>query len=129
CGDTLQATRNLVERLVPGNSPKVGHIPVSRALGDPSFHGIEHTAGRIDAIQVLRNLRAEETACDRMIRIALNFRSAPVLNGDQDATGVRAIMWAGGMNNFLHGLMIIRFRRARFHRVTSRSLYDDSHCD
>src|SRR5258705_13946651 len=53
-----------------------------------------------------------------MIRIALNFRSAPVLNGNQDATGVRAIMWAGGMNNFLHGLMIIRFRRALLHRAT-----------
>ncbi len=42
-----------------------------------------------------------------MLGIALNFGGAAVLDGDQYAAGIRAIVRAGGMNDALH-LQIIR---------------------
>lgn len=39
-----------------------------------------------------------------MRRIALDLGSAPVLDRDQDAAGIGAIVRARGMDNFLHAL-------------------------
>jgi hypothetical protein len=42
-----------------------------------------------------------------MCGIALDPGGSPVLNGDQHSTSIRAIVRAGGMNDFLHDLLII----------------------
>jgi hypothetical protein len=63
---------------------------------------MQQAIGRVHAIQVLGNFAAEKSASDWMIRVALNSSGPPILNGNQDGAGIRAVVRAGGVNNAGH---------------------------
>jgi hypothetical protein len=114
--DSLKAGSDLVEGFVPGDALEFSvelrsactaeggctHLAVARSLRCDTPHGIKHPIRRIDAIQVLRDFRAEEPARDRMRRIASDFRGATVLDCNQNAASIGAIVGASGMDDFLH---------------------------
>jgi hypothetical protein len=50
-----------------------------------------------------------------MLGIALNSGSASVLDGDQDAASVRAVMRTGGEDDALHPRIIRSVRDRRIH--------------
>src|SRR5256885_5346915 len=79
-----------------------------RTLGSNPSHGIHDALRRIHAVQILRHLRTQESASDWMFRIALNPCSAPVLNRDQHAASIRAIVRTRRFDNLLHAQPIIR---------------------
>src|SRR5947209_13933084 len=79
-----------------------------RTLGSNPSHGIHDALRRIHAVQILRHLRTQESASDWMFRIALNPCSAPVLNRDQHAASIGAIVRTRSFDNLLHAQPIIR---------------------
>lgn len=104
-GDNLLiAARDCVERFVPGNPlPYLGGPAIGRdAFRPDSPHRIQHTIGRVHAIQILRYLGAEEPLGYGMCGIALNFCRLPIFYRDEHTAGVRTIVRTGGVNDFLH---------------------------
>src|SRR5712664_3085339 len=95
--DPAESARDFVERFVPGDALKSLRGWSSRAtwtLEDAFFppHGVEDPVRGVDAIQVLRDLRAEESARHRVRGVTLNLGGAAVFDGDQDTTGVGTIV-------------------------------------
>ena len=78
----------------------------SRSLRLYASHRIQHPIRRVNAVQILGDFGAKESAGNGMLRIALNFGSAAVFDSDQNAAGVRAIVRAGGVNDALHPRII-----------------------
>src|SRR5579862_5907308 len=100
-GDCTKARCNLVQCLIPGNAlPDLrmsmcrkrwcwvrktilffagACIPADRAFVGNAPHWIQSTVRRINPIQVLCHLRAQKPTCYRMLWIALDLRSSPVL--------------------------------------------------
>ncbi len=109
-GNLAETRHDLAERLIPGDAHERVILPVPRNRAglcrtlrlDPAKR-VEDAAGRVNAVEVLGYLGAQKSARDRMRRIALYARCAPILNRDQNAAGVRAIVRAGGMYNLFHG--------------------------
>src|ERR1035437_818459 len=61
-----------------------------------------HPIRRIHAIQILRHLGTQKPARNRMLRIALNLRGPPVLDGDQHPASIRTVVRTSGMDDLLH---------------------------
>src|ERR1051326_3815875 len=61
--DRSETLVNFAERLVPAGSFKVVGASRARAFGHPQLppHGIETAPGRIDAVEILRLLRAKQS--------------------------------------------------------------------
>src|SRR6202158_1675975 len=119
--DPAQTLGNLVESLVPRDAFKSRSIRWSDGVAGrprPSFpqgnrslrlyasHRIQLPIRRVNAVQILGDFGAKESAGNGMLRIALNFGSAAVFDSDQNAAGVRAIVRAGGVNDALHPRII-----------------------
>ena len=85
-----------------------GTSPDGGPLGGNSPHRIEHSIGRIHALEIFGHFRAQEPASHRMRRITLDLCRPPVFDGDQNAAGIRTIVRASGVNDLLHGGMIIK---------------------
>ena len=81
--------------------------PSRRSLRPYPSHRIQHPLRRVHAVQILGDFRAKKPAGNRVHGIALNLDGAPVFNGDQNATSVRAIVRAGGVDNALHSRIIV----------------------
>ncbi len=96
CGATGVPAR--VERRALARVPLRRHPP----------HGIQHAVRRVNPIQILCDLGAQEPARHRMRRIALNLDCATIFDGDQDTASIRTIMRTRGMDNFFHNVLIIR---------------------
>src|SRR3984957_13962734 len=87
--DRLPARGDGLNRLVPGNPLKL-----PGALGTHSLERIEHALVAVDPLLVVVDLDAQTSAGERMIGVAPHRDGLAILNGRQDRTGVRAIMWA-----------------------------------
>jgi len=111
CCNALKTKGNLGERLFPRNAPEITGILATPTLRRHSPHRVEHAIRRIDPVQILCDLRAQEPARHRMRRIPLNLRRPPILDRDEHATSIRTIVRARSMDDLLHGIMIIRQRR------------------
>src|ERR1039458_2197999 len=61
-----------------------------------------HPIRRIHAIQILRHLGTQKPARNRMLRIALNLRGPPVLDGDQQPATTRTVARPSGPEELLH---------------------------
>ena len=71
-----------------------------------SAHGIQHAVGRVDAVEILGNFGAEESAGDGVSGIALNFGGAAIFDGNENAAGIGTIVRAGGVDYALHVVII-----------------------
>lgn len=108
--DLGQPRGDCIERLIPGDPRE---LPLS--FGPGTLLGIEQAVRRILAIQVFRDLGAEEAAGDRVVGIAAKPGGPAVLDRHQDGASVRTVQSAGGVNNLLrHDFSIRRggFRQA-----------------
>jgi len=99
-GRGLEPCGNFVERFTPGDT--LERLGSRAALGGDSAHGMKQAVRRVNTLKILGYFAAQKTARDGMIWIALDSSGASILNGDQDGTGVRAVMGTGGMNNARH---------------------------
>src|ERR1017187_8055022 len=90
-GDGGEALGDGVERFVPGDAREAAF-----AFGADALLRIEQAAGRVFALQILRDLPAQEPARDGMGGISAQMRGAAVLNVYEQGTGVRAIERADG---------------------------------
>src|SRR5580700_5321351 len=103
----LEMRGDLVEGFVPGNPVKISSVFAATSLRRNSTHRIKNPVRRIHPVEILHHLRTQKPARYRMVGVALNPRSAPILNRNQYPAGIRAIMRTGGMNHFLHDPLII----------------------
>jgi len=64
-------------------------------------HGVEDAVWGVDAVEIARDLAAEETACDRVSGVAgdADDAAAGVVHGGQDAAAIRAIERACGVDD------------------------------
>ncbi len=92
-----QARGDGVERLVPGDA-----FEAAFALGADAPLRIEQAVGMILALEVVRHFAAQESARDRMRRVAAQLRAAAVFDIDQQGAGVGAIERAHGVAGFGH---------------------------
>ena len=117
-GDRLQLTSNLVERFFPGDALKRGSLGTLRegsfSHSGATAHGIQQPIRRVDAVQVLRHLAAQETACHRMRGVTLDLDRALLavrlrLHRYQNAAGVGAIERAYGVDcaRLVHSLILV----------------------
>ena len=110
-GDLAETRHDLAERLIPGDAHERIILPIMqdsagclrRTLRLDPPKRVEDAAGRVNAVEVLGYLGAQKPARDRMCRIALYARCAPILDGDQNAARVRAVVRTGGVYNLFHG--------------------------
>lgn len=63
---------------------------------------MENTIGRIDAVQILGNFAAKESASDGMPRITLDARGPAIFNRHQHRAGVGTIVRTSSMDNVFH---------------------------
>ena len=108
--DFVKALRYFVQGIVPGDALENfagGDARATWAFRNYTPHGIQNPVRRVHAIQILGDFGAKETARHRVLGIALDFGGASVLDGDQNAASIRAIMRTGGVDDALH-LQIIR---------------------
>jgi len=125
--NAAKSRSNFVQRLIPADSlpdrrglyrlcgdsrPRLSMRseapPFSRrTLGPNPSHGIQNASRRVHAIQILGHFRTQKSPRHRMLRIALNFRSPPILNRDQHSTSIRTVVRTRGMDDlFRHGTII-----------------------
>ncbi len=83
--------RHAIERLVPRNAPEAP-LP----LGALAHERMQQPLVRVDALQVVRHLAAEEPDGDRMVGVAGHLDGAPVLHGHVHRAGVGTVVRAGG---------------------------------
>jgi bifunctional ADP-heptose synthase (sugar kinase/adenylyltransferase) len=69
--------------------------------------------GRIDAIKIFCDFRAQKSARHRVRRITLHVRGPAIFYRNQNPAGVRAIVRANGVYDLLHGFIIIWLLAAR----------------
>jgi hypothetical protein len=100
-GDAGKPFRDFLERRVPGDA-----FEPAFSLGANPAQRIEQAFGVILAFEVAGHLAAEETPCDGMMGIALQFQSAAVLDRDHHRAGVGAIQRTGGKKFFGHSLRV-----------------------
>src|SRR6266700_7236979 len=99
--DALESRSNFIECFVPRDALE-GSCGARDSLGPNSPQWIQHPVRRIHAVKILRHLGTQESARDRMRRIALNLDRFPVVHCDEHPASVRAIMGTGGVNYLLH---------------------------
>jgi hypothetical protein len=116
--DFLQPGGDLIQSFVPGDSGKVGGVASTLAFGRDPLHGIENAVGRIDPIQILGHLRAQETSRYRVSGIALYACGSAVLHRDQHSAGVWTIVRTGGVDDLLHSDIIELFVKREFLHAT-----------
>ena len=63
---------------------------------------MENPVGRIDTVKVFRNFRAQKTASDGMLGIALDPGRASILHRDERGASVGAIMRTRGVDHLFH---------------------------
>src|SRR5664280_3434551 len=98
--DAAQTSNDLVVGFFPGNAPE---DPVAvRALWRRPPHGMENPVRRIYTVKVFRNFRAQKTASDGMLGIALDLGRASILHRDEHGASVGAIVWTGGVDHLFH---------------------------
>ena len=105
--DLLEFPRYLVIGLIPGNSSEnlrdISAAPYTMSFWRDARHWILNTIWGVDAVEILRNLGAEKSACDWVIWITAQARcAAEIVNRDKHATRVRTIVRAGSMNDSGH---------------------------
>src|SRR6185369_16233265 len=88
--DLLELRCNGIERLVPRDTFEL--LGPAATLRCNAPQRVEHTIGRIYAIDVLRYLRAQKSAGYRMRRIPLDLHRTPILHRDEHTAGVRTIV-------------------------------------
>ncbi|MCY1227605.1 hypothetical protein D9M72_398820 [compost metagenome] len=93
-GDGLQARGDGIERFVPGNRREL-----ALALPADALHRRQQAVGMVGAFGVARYLGAQHALRAGMVRIAGHLDGAAVLDGDEQGTGVGAVMRAGGADN------------------------------
>jgi hypothetical protein len=91
----FQPRRDLVQRLIPGNSSK---FPPTLPPG--SFHRVAQAVRRVGALEVVRNLGAQGAVGERHRWVALDLGRHAVLHGDQHGAGVGTIVRAGDADDF-----------------------------
>src|SRR5208337_487533 len=77
-------------------------ISSGRPFQPHPLHRIKHAIRRIHAVEIFGHFGAEEAARHWMRRVSLNLGGSAVLHRDQHSAGVRTIVGAGGVNDFLH---------------------------
>ena len=101
CGPSLDAAiafsrvGDLVERLVPRDRARSCPLP----LGPTRRSGVQQPVGVIRALEVAGDLRAEEAARERMVRIAGDADRAAVLDRDEHRAGVGAVVRTGAAHD------------------------------
>ena len=81
-----QPLRRDVDRLLPGGAPEVAVLAHER---------VQDALVRVHALEVVRDLAAEEADRDRMVGIARDLRRAPVLDRHVHGAGVGTVVRAG----------------------------------
>src|SRR5438552_10215916 len=78
-----QFIRDEFDGFVPGDAFERRRSASSRTFGNirATLHRIKQSIGRIDAVQILRDLGAEEAARHGMPRVALDLYGLAVVNG------------------------------------------------
>jgi hypothetical protein len=94
----------LISASCRGLGVALGFMPstLAGALGGKASDGIQDTIRRIYTIQVFGYFGAQEPARYRVLRVPLDSCGATIFYRYQHSTSIRAIVGAGGMNNFLH---------------------------
>ena len=87
--DGSEALCDFVQRFIPRNAREA-----SFAFAADTAHRVQNAIGRVRAIEVTRDFRAELSIRRRMRRIAANFDRLAVLDGDEHCARVRAIVRA-----------------------------------
>ena len=108
-GDSRQFPGDRVERLVPADSREL-----SAALGADALHRIQQSVGRVRAVEIPRDLCAEDAIRRRMRRGALDADRDTVANRRLQRAGVRAIVRARAAND--RGGAAGRRHRSGIHR-------------
>src|SRR5207248_1297508 len=95
--DSAEASHDFAVGIVPSDSFKnlsdillLAHAP---ALRCDATKRMDHAVGRVNAVKVFRNLRAQKSLSYRMRRIAMKLgRAAKIIDGDQDSTRIRTVV-------------------------------------
>src|SRR5262249_32976635 len=88
-GDRRGLGCNSFDRLSPGNAAKL-----ALAFRADANHWILQSLRMIDALEVAGHLLAKVAIRERMVRVAPQLHRPAILDGDQEAARVRAIMRA-----------------------------------
>jgi hypothetical protein len=105
-GNMPEVVNSLCQGLVPTDS--LESMLTTYAFRSHTTHGEENTVRGIHTIKIFGNLPAQKSLRHRMVGITLNFGGATILNRDQDATGIGAIMRTRGVNYFFHAALGLR---------------------
>ena len=105
-GDAAELRSDFVEGMVPGDALEglgfaaLSELPLGYA--GPAAHRVKEAVGRVDAVEILGDLAAEEAARDGVGGISLNFDGATgeLVDGDENAAGVRAVVRTDCVDHF-----------------------------
>ena len=92
-----EAGGDRVEGLGPACSAET-----SLALGAVTQERVEEAIVRVDPLEVVRNLAAQESCRDRVLRVAHHVDRTVAVDGDEHRAGIRAIVWAGRADDSAH---------------------------
>ncbi len=84
-------------------SSQVMRVNCAVALGTDALHRILQPVGMVDAFQVACDLLAEKAARERMVRIAAQVDGPAILDRDDHAAGIGAIVRADGADRLVKG--------------------------
>ncbi len=90
-GDGLEAAGDGGQRLVPADA-----LELALALLAHPAQRMQQALGVVGALRVARHLGAQHAGRGGMVGIPLDLGGHPVFHGDQQGTGVGAVMRAGG---------------------------------
>lgn len=93
--DALELAGNFVERFLPGDAGEA-----TLAFRADALLRVEEPFGGVLAIEVARDLAAEETAGNRVLRVAAKSRPVSRFDVDQERAGIRAVQCTDGMARF-----------------------------
>src|SRR5262249_3500234 len=99
--DLTELRRDCVDRLFPRDAPK---LPAS--FRPRAHHWILEPVRMVDPLEIAGHLLTKEAISERMLLIPLELHSPAILDRDNHAARVRAIMRADGPYNpcFAHGI-------------------------
>src|SRR3954462_10591318 len=95
--DSAEALRDFVVGVVPGDLFKdltdILLLAHAAALRGDATHRMEHAVGRVNAVKVFRDFRAQKPPSYRMGRTATQFgRAAKIIDGDQNSARIRTVV-------------------------------------
>ena len=112
-----EAGGHRVESLGPACSAET-----ALALGAVAQERMEETIVRVDPLEVVRDLAAQEPCRDRVLRIACHVDRTVAVDGDEHRAGIRTVVRAGRADDSAHaGTLVVRAYRSAVRGSTAAS--------